>query len=164
VQRTTAAPTAASAPTCGGAEPRAREHDLVAGAHIASLCASVFSFDNSAGLERVAVDLRALDGHDRVGSHGHDRSGRDHDCLACPENARLRAACRRVTDDHEPPGRVGRADGVPVHRRARKRRQVDGRTRVLGENTARSRRDRDVLCLERPRSLEHKCKRLVDPR
>ena len=40
-------------------------------------------------------------------------------------------------DDRQRPRRVRRAEGVAVHRRARKRREVDQGTRVLGEDAAR---------------------------
>ena len=101
---------------------------------------------------------------DGVGAVRDDAAGRDPHRLAGLERPRRRARrrrCRKTTGSV--PGRVGRANGVAVHRRARKRRQVDHRDGRLGEHAAggaaraaraRHASGRDALEHERLRLLE----------
>jgi hypothetical protein len=65
-------------------------------------------------------------------------------------------------DDRQPAGRVRRADGVPVHRRAREGRQVDRGRGVRGEEAAGRVLDRNGFGLERLHALEHPRERLLD--
>ena len=111
----------------------------------------------------VAAILDVLDRHDGVGALGHDAAGRDRHRLAGPSARGRRAAGGDPRDDRQRPRHVGRAQREAVHRRARKRRQVDGRDAPARRARVRPPpRERDVLGLERPRALEHERERLVD--
>jgi len=86
----------------------------------------------------------ALDRNDRIGSGRNDRPGRDPHRLTrrerpCPWDA---ARCAR---DRERPRRICGANGEAVHRRARKRRQIRGCQRRLGEHAAEGAREFDRL-------------------
>ncbi len=99
-----------------------------------------------------------LDRHDRVGSVGNDSSRRDRHRLAHGERDARGPSGGDAVDDVQRAGRVGGADGEPVHGRAREGRQVDGgdarRRRAPG-------RPRLSSCtgsrVERPHALEDAC-------
>ncbi len=57
-----------------------------------------------------------LDGHDRVGALGERGAGRDPRRLAGAQRRRERRPGRALAADPQRPGRVGRPDGVAVHR------------------------------------------------
>ena len=103
-----------------------------------------------------------LDRDDGIGALGDDAARRDSHRLAGLERPLGRPAGRDPEDDRQRPGRVRRADGEAVHRRARERRQVDARARVLGEHAARGLGERHRLGLERPDAREHQRERLLD--
>jgi hypothetical protein len=96
-----------------------------------------------------------LDGDDGVCSVRDDATGRDRHRFASGQRARRRHARRDARDDREPARRVRGTHREPIHRRARKRRQVDNRTRVLRQHTPEGPSDRDRLTVERLRPLEH---------
>ena len=84
--------------------------------------------------------------------------------IASPAPKRSRGGLPRghVRDDRERPGRVGRAESEPVHRRAGEAGQVDGRPRVLGEHAPAASASATGSRRERPRAREDVRERVVD--
>ena len=124
-------------------EPRAGRCDDVAGANVPAERP-----DAGPWLERT-IDLYCVvlfDNHlyrsDGVGAFGHDRAGRDRNCIAWPDRPGERRARRRLADDPQCSRQVGGAHRVPVHRRARERREVDDGSHVLGQDATRGGADR----------------------
>ena len=146
-----ATPAAASAPTCAGAEPHAGGDDDVARGEVAAAVADVVAVADGAGTTtaRVAL-LDVLDRDDGVGALRDDAARRDRHRLARPRARVDRpAGGDRARRSGASPGASAGAQREAVHRRGRKRRQVDGRARVLGEHAAGGVLERDVL---RPRA------------
>ena len=102
-----------------------------------------------------------LEGDDGVGAVGDDTAGRDLHRLAGRERARRRTAGGDPLDDRQRPGQVRGANREAVHRRARKRRQVDDGARRLRRDAARRVPDGHVLGREHLRAGEHERLRLL---
>ena len=102
-------------------------------------------------------DDDALDRHDRVGSLRHDPSGRDRRSPR-PRRARASRAARRrrVPTIAQRAGRVGGADGVAVHRRAREGREVDRRVDRARRGRGRRALERDLFRRQRRGAREHR--------
>ena len=77
-----------------------------------------------------------LDGDDGIGALGNGAAGRDPHRLSALQGSRHRPAGSDPRHHGEPARRVGRPHGVAVHRRARERRQIDGRPGGLGQYAA----------------------------
>jgi hypothetical protein len=103
-----------------------------------------------------------LDGDDGIGAVGHDAARRDLHRLAGGERAHGRPAGCDAVRDRQGSRRVDHAKREPVHRGARKRRQVDGGARVLGEHATGCRRDGHGLRRQRANVREHPRQRLLD--
>ena len=103
-----------------------------------------------------------LDGDDGIGTFGNDAARRDRHRLAGLERARRGQSCSDPSDDRQRAGRVGRANGEAVHRRARERRQVDRRTSILGEHASGGRAERHRLRRQAAGPRENRRERLFD--
>jgi hypothetical protein len=97
-----------------------------------------------------------------IGTTLSHAAGGDPHRLARRESPLGRPARRDAGDDRQRPRRVGGAKSETVHRRSRERRQVDGRTGVLGEHPAGRILERDRLCVQRLHALEDERERLLD--
>ncbi len=89
--------------------------------------------------DAISLEHHTLDRDDGIRAVRHDRAGRDLDRLSRLEPDRRRAAGCRLPDDRQRAGSVGRADGIPVHRRAPKRRYVDRSDNRPGADPTRGR-------------------------
>ena len=110
-------------------DPDAAENDRAARRNVAAAGSDVVSFANViCNLDLVAFFDNVLDRHDGVGAVGNDAPGGDpHGLTRLERPWRGHAGCD-LRDDRQPPGSVRRAKRKAVHRRARERRQIDGRT------------------------------------
>ena len=158
-QRTSATPAAASAPTCPAARTTpGLEHGL-AGLDVAAAIPDVRARgDRRAHLQAAVLLLDELERDDGVGALRHHAAGGDAHGLARRERPHRRVARRNPAGHRERQrrvGRVGRAQRVAVHGRARERRQVDDGDGGLGEDAPGRALDRDALGLERLRPVEH---------
>ena len=143
-------------------EDDAGSDDDVAGAHVAGARPHVLPLPERCVDDDPVVNLvNNLDRRHRVGSLRDDAAGRDPDRLAARESSFRRPPGRRPRDDGELPGDVRGPDGVPVHRRARERRQVDGRPCRLGEHTSRRLGERNLLRRKRDDARQDRLQRFV---
>jgi hypothetical protein len=149
-------------------EPCGREHrsglrDDFPGADVATPRADVrAALDRTAHFDLVVILDNILDGDDSIGAFGHDPARRDTHRLSKRESRCCRLAGRNPARDPKPPGRVSGSNGVAVHRRAGKRRQVDHRPGRLGEHPAGRFFERNALGRKRPRALHDQALSLVD--
>ena len=144
-------------------ERRARLDDRVAGPDVAAEGSHVRArLGRGRHLHGAVAFGDELDRHDGVRSLRDDTAGRDPHCLTGAEWPRGRLPRGHVRDDRERPGRVGRPESEPVHRRAREAGQVDGSPRVLREHAPRGLLDRDRLARERLRAREDVRERVLD--
>ena len=97
-----------------------------------------------------------------VGTFGHDSTRRDGHSLACFEPPTERRACGGLADDAQGSRQVGRTHGESVHRRARKRRQVDARPHVVGADAAARGGNRHALHGKPTDVSEHALLRLLE--
>ena len=145
-------------------EQLARGADRLAAARIAAARANVRTGVHRVDPDDVALALGDLDRHDGVRTLRHHGAGRDDDRLARVLRASERRAGGRLAADREAAGRVRRAHGVAVHRRAGERRQVDHRARVLRQHAAGGGSDRDRFGGDRLHAREHLVERFIDSR
>ena len=103
-----------------------------------------------------------LDGHDGIGALRDDPAGGDRHRLAGLETAGCRPPGRDPAADRQRAGRIAGTKREPVHRGARKRRQVDGRARVLGQHPACCGVQRNTLGRQHLHVREHRAQGLVD--
>jgi glycosyltransferase involved in cell wall biosynthesis len=103
-----------------------------------------------------------FDGDDRVRAVRDHATGRDRHRIADAEPALSRPSGGDASCDTEGSRRVSAADGVPVHRRARKRRQVGSRVRGLSENATECCAERNHFRVEWERPLENERDCLVE--
>ena len=146
-----------------GPEHRAGAQHDVARRQVAAARAHVrASLDSHVDLHRVVMLDNVLDGDDGIGSFGNDAARRDRHRLAGLERARRGQSCSDPSDNRQRAGRVGRANGEAVHRRARERRQVDRRTSILGEHASGGRAERHRLRRQAADPRENRRERLFD--
>jgi glycosyltransferase involved in cell wall biosynthesis len=143
-------------PELSWTEPRTSSDDLVSGAQVAALRSQVLAwFDGFADLDFVVTIDNILERDDGIGAFRDGAPGGDSHGLSRLQGL-LRRPARRDSEDHgQHSGRVRRANGEPVHRAARKRRQVDHRAGRFGEHAARGSFERHRLRGQGHGSLEH---------
>ena len=136
-------------------ECRARPDDGVACSNVAAEGPNVRARLGRGRHLHGAVAFRdELDRDHGVRSLGDDPAGCDSHCLTGEERPRSRLARGDVRDDGERSRRVRSPESEPVHRRARKARQVDDGTGILREHAPCSLLERDGLTRERRRARE----------
>ena len=138
-----------------------RSNDL-SRVNVTAARADVVTLANTAWKLHLVVILdNILDRDDGVCTLGNDTSGRDAHGLTRCERARRGHPGGDPGNDGEPAGRVFGPQREAVHGGARKRRQVDDRTRVFRENSSRRRSsDRNRFRSKGRRPLENQCLRL----
>ncbi len=104
----------------------------------------------------------ALDRDDGVGSVGHGAARRNRSSRAGRERLGRREPGGHANRDRQLPGRVPRAYGEAVHRRAREWRQVRSGERRLGQHPARRSLERNRLGRKCLCSSQYSCERFVD--
>ena len=123
----------------GGGDTHTRASDDVANAYVPAARTDVGTRGNGIrDLHFVVMIDNILDGDDGIGALGHDAARRDSHRLPDRERTIGRPAGCDPEDDRQRGGRVSRADGESVHRRAREGRQVDASDCVLGQVPARA--------------------------
>ena len=161
--RHSAEPGGREGPDLGGPEPNPRIDDHFPRDDVAGARANARSGLNGRGdLDAVVLLDNVLDRDDGVGALGYDAARRDRHRLAGGQRARRGAAGGNMPHDRKRSGRVPGAEREAVHRRARKRRQVDCSTRGFGEDTSRRILQSERLRGDRPCPLEHGGQRLVN--
>ena len=146
-----------------GAEHGAGCEQGVAGTNIASDRPDVRSCGDRAWHLHAVVTLdNVLDRNDGIRSRRHRAAGRDLHRLARLQRSLRRQPGSDPKDDRQLTRDVRRPDRKTVHRRARKRRQVDQRLDVLREHAAGRLGNRNGLGVERLHPREHARKGFVD--
>ena len=116
------------------------------GSHVAARGAHVLAELRDLDRDEIAVDNRALDHHDCVGTVGHRRAGHDADRLAGSDRNRRRRARGQLADHAQASGRIGGADGVAVHAGVR-----EGRHRLGCDDVGREHQAARVGAIDRAR-------------
>jgi hypothetical protein len=113
-------------------------------------------------LDRVVTLDNILDGDDGVGTAGHDTTSGDRHRLAGAEVARRGLAGGDLADHRQRAGKVDATNGVPVHRGAPERRQVDDCAHGLRRDARERLPHGHVLGRQGMRAGEHERLRLLE--
>ena len=102
-----------------------------------------------------------LDGDDGIRTLGNDPAGRDRHRFPDRKCTRRRSTGGNAGDDGQCSRNVLGTNREAVHRRARKRREIDCRASRVGEHAAGSELEGNPLGRQRPHALEHEPLRFV---
>ena len=116
----------------------------------------------ASNLDLVVMLGNILDRDDGICAFGHDPARRDTHRLSLRKCTFRRFAGSNPGRYPKPARRVRGPNGVAIHCRAWKRRQVDDCPRGLGEHAAGRFFQRNALGWERPRALHNQALSLVD--
>ena len=150
-------------PQVCGAQPNSRlDHDR-SRPKITATRANVRTIHHRVrNLDLVVTFDNVLEGDDGVGALGNDPACGDRHCLAGRKRSRSRPPGRDAEGDRQLAGRIGGANGEPVHRRARKRGQVRGGRHRLGKHSAGGVVERDPFGRQRAHAFEDQPLRIPD--
>ncbi|MDX6491165.1 MAG: hypothetical protein QOD43_1410, partial [Gaiellaceae bacterium] len=130
--------------------------DGFAGPNITTARANVRARRNSvSNLDSVVMFDNILDGDDGIGPVRHHPARGDRHRLACPQLALRRPPGRDPRNDRQCARRIRRAQGEPIHRRARKRRQIDHRGGRFRKHAPGGCLDRNAFRRQRLHALEN---------
>src|SRR5205823_739111 len=150
-------------PELGRSEAAAGLDNGLSGASVLPARTYVVTGGNGiANFDCVVMLDNILEGDDGICSVRNDAARRDPHRLPGAKLAGRRSSRRNPERDGQPARRVDGAEGEAVHRRARKRRQVDRRARRLGQNPSRGLLEGEALVPEWANALKDQALSVFD--